>query len=337
MNNKGLSIVEFMIAIALGLIVIAGGLVIFSTNKQSFTVQNGLARIQENGRYAKFILSHDIRMVGFQGCPNLTATQPVNLVNSPADNELFSNDNAILGFEGGTTSFSPSLPSWLINNLASGTSIVPNTDVIVIRSASSAGSNLTTNMAAPSADIEVDNQLNITPNSLLLISDCESTDLFKASSGSTNGLAKHAAGDNTSDSLSKVYQTDARLYLMQVYAYYLKATGRTNQAGQPIYALYRQDNSGNEVELFDGVETMQITYGIDTNNDGTADTYSQANQISAADWANVVSIDIALLLSTVENVSDKPIAYNFQGVSITPTDRMLRRQWDTFITLRNRI
>lgn len=336
-EQRGFSIIELMIAILLGGILLGGVLQILASNKQTFRVQTGLARLQENGRYAKFILSNDIRMAGFQGCPKLVNVTPTNLIANPPGNANISNNIAITGLTGTGGTLSPAAPSWLSSNLASGTSIAPDTDVIIIRKASAIGANLATNMANPTSDITITNRITVSPGDLFLIGDCETVDLFKASSGTSGTTITHKTGDDTSDSLSKAYQTDARVYRLQTFAYYIKDTGRDNQLGQPIYALYRQDINGNEEELFDGVENMKVTYGVDTNSDGTADTYQDAAQVQAANnWGSVISTDIALLMSTVENVNPKSQTYSYQGSSVTPSDRMLRRQWDSFIALRNR-
>lgn len=328
---KGTSLIEFMISMTLGLMVVGSALYVFSGSKQSFRSADAKSRIQENARYAKFILSSDIRMAGFQGCPNLSLVQPTNDLASPGDNQTLTNNNAILGYEGSSGgSFSPALPSWLTSNIAGGTSIVPGSDVIVTRKASSIGSNLTSNMGNTTSDISVGGRLSIASGDILIISDCQSSDIFQATAGSSNTTIKHSAA------LSKAYQTDAKVYKLQVYAFYLKASGRTNQAGQPVYALYRQNIAGTEEELFDGVENMKITYGQDSNSDITADTYESASAIATSDWANVITVNLDLLFSSIENVSEKSTSYTYQGTTITPTDRVLRKEWDTFVTLRNR-
>lgn len=89
-------------------------------------------------------------------------------------------------------------------------------------------------------------------------------------------------------------------------------------------------------ELVDNIENMQILYGIDTDNDNYANQYLNASAVST--WMNVVSIRIALLLKTKNEV------YNFtdnQTITLNdvtlpaPNDRFMRMQSVTTISLRN--
>ena len=56
-------------------------------------------------------------------------------------------------------------------------------------------------------------------------------------------------------------------------------------------------------ELAEGIEDMQITYGVDTNNDKAVDQYVTANAV--ADWATVLSVRISLLLASVGLVGEQ--------------------------------
>ena len=55
------------------------------------------------------------------------------------------------------------------------------------------------------------------------------------------------------------------------------------------------DGSGQP--LPEGVEDMQVLYGIDQNGDGVADRYVNADNVG--NWSQVVSIQVALLVSSV--------------------------------------
>ncbi len=56
---------ELMIAVTIGLILMAGVGQIFVSSKTSYNIQNGMGRMQENARYALDILSRSISMAGF--------------------------------------------------------------------------------------------------------------------------------------------------------------------------------------------------------------------------------------------------------------------------------
>jgi len=64
---KGFSLVEMMVALVITLILLSGIAQIFLSSKKSFTIQNSLGRMQENGRYAMEILTQDLRRAGYWG------------------------------------------------------------------------------------------------------------------------------------------------------------------------------------------------------------------------------------------------------------------------------
>lgn len=83
-SQTGLSLVELMIAMVLGLIIISAVLYVFAANRASYSHQESLSHIQESGRFALELLSRDIRMAGFIGCGNLREVEPVtNISPSP--------------------------------------------------------------------------------------------------------------------------------------------------------------------------------------------------------------------------------------------------------------
>ncbi|KPJ93649.1 MAG: hypothetical protein AMJ55_07615 [Gammaproteobacteria bacterium SG8_15] len=64
-QQRGFTIVEIMLAITLSMILIAGVIQVYLSSKESFRVQNELARLQENQRIAIEFLQRDISQAGF--------------------------------------------------------------------------------------------------------------------------------------------------------------------------------------------------------------------------------------------------------------------------------
>jgi type IV pilus assembly protein PilW len=105
--------------------------------------------------------------------------------------------------------------------------------------------------------------------------------------------------------------------------------------------------------LVDGVENMQILYGIDSDKtnapvvaagDGVANFYVTANNIPDTDPANgvrdmdkVVSVRVSLLMHTMDNVASTPLTFTYNGGIYTPPDRRIRRVFTSTVALRNRI
>lgn len=67
LRQRGLSLVELMIGMTLGLMLLAILISIYLSVKQTYTVQDNLARMQENARLALRLISHDVRMAGYWG------------------------------------------------------------------------------------------------------------------------------------------------------------------------------------------------------------------------------------------------------------------------------
>lgn len=69
-RSRGVTLVELMVAMVIGLLVAAGIISVFLSTSHSNRVQNQLALLQEEGRYAIGRLSHDLRMANSQYCTN---------------------------------------------------------------------------------------------------------------------------------------------------------------------------------------------------------------------------------------------------------------------------
>lgn len=66
-RQRGLSLIELMISMTLGLMLLAVLISIYLSVKQTYTVQDNLARMQENARLALRLISHDVHMAGYWG------------------------------------------------------------------------------------------------------------------------------------------------------------------------------------------------------------------------------------------------------------------------------
>lgn len=327
-GQRGLTLVELMIGMALGLIVLVGIGYIYMGSRQGYKVQDNMARIQENGRYAMEIFGQDIRMAGFMGCANLNLVTPNIIANNPPN---FSAANALKGFDNGSGWTNPST----ITRVA-------GTDVITIQSASPSGVTVTEKMNVVNANIQIlGNPTCFAANDALFVSDCSGADIFRATTVSSCGnpscpcstgniTIAHANSANTSNNLSKTYGTDAEVLSFKSTTYFIGS----NPAGNP--ALYRINTSGSAEELVDNVADMQLTFGEDTDGTGTVDQYVAAGSVT--DWAKVLSVRVSLLLVSRENnVVDAPQRYVYNGSTVDPTDRRLRFVFTSTIGVRNRL
>jgi type IV pilus assembly protein PilW len=326
-----------MLAITLSMFIVLGLLSVYSSGKKTYVVQEGLSRLQENGRYTTHYMNKIIRMAGYQGCVSSQNITLNNIVKNPT--AVMSFDQAVNGYNASGTAWTPSLPTHL-----QALNIKQGTDVIEIWQTSDLGIRLLHDMpnetaAIVLADADGDGDLRegINQDDAFVITDCEVGDLAAAGGNANAASISVAASNNTTVNLTKAYTTTAKVLRLDYTAFYIKDTGRTNANGAIIYALVARNIDGNEFELADGVEDLQITYGIDTNGDGSADTYLNANDVNTSNnWDNVLTVRTAKLLNTIENVSPAPQDYTFEGTTVSPDDRLLRREWTNLISIRNR-
>jgi len=337
--QRGMTLIEVMISITISLILLAGVMQIFSSNKETYRVQDAMARIQEGGRFAVNFLTKDLRMAGYMGCNsiNTQSAPPVNMADIDGDNIA----DTVADFTG------DGLQGWEYSELPVNISatqsltdvdVVANTDIISIKRADDTGVRLTGNMATVNANVQLDALTangRFAADDILVISDCEKTDIFAAnnvSNGAVTTTIAHSNAVNTGNFLSKTYGTDAEVMSLVNTVYYIG----TNAAGEPSLFRMEMGNAGvlTAQELVEGVEDMQISYGVDTDGDRTANVYLDADAInpvaSGMDMSEVVSVRIALTLRTL----DDRVATT---VDANNNDRRLRRTFTTTVTLRNRV
>lgn len=335
-RQNGISLVEIMVALVAGLILSAGVVQIYAANKQSYRVTDAVARIQENARFAMEVLTRDIRMAGYQGC----AAQSRTLVNTLNDTTsfLYDFDTAIEGFE------ATSATGWSPDPDSSITSPLSGSDIVTIRGVFDEGIAITgqpnnsgdcSNASAHTADLKVTDASAFSDGDIVIAGNCTNASIFQITNVNGGMNVVHNTGGsvnpgNATKDLGACYAGNGELVKIRTRTFYL----RTNPAGLP--ALYRKDGSDNAEELVEGVEDLQILYGIDTDSDGTANQFIRANDVT--DWSQVTSVRITLLLQSVEdNITTAPQTYTFNNATVTPDDHRLRRVFTTTIGLRNRL
>jgi type IV pilus assembly protein PilW len=111
-----------------------------------------------------------------------------------------------------------------------------------------------------------------------------------------------------------------------------------NGVGGP--ALWRKIGDDDPQPLIEGVENLQVLYGVDTTGTMVANQYVDANAVDGANnWDNVVSLTIAVLVrsETETNLDVDSRIYNMLGQDFDPVDdRRQRSLFITTVTLRNR-
>lgn len=342
--QTGMTLLEILIAMSIGLFLLAGVTQIFIGSKQTYRLQEAMSRVQENSRFAMDFISRDVRMAGYMGCYAGGGIE--NLLNDPT-NTGWNLNSLVNGFDNVAAGFA-TIPN-----------VVVNTDVIIVKELETANTPVTAlhdGGVSPTGALTVDSSFNsgctatdCHKGEILLVTDCSQASLFQITDVQTSGANLTVAHTNSntftpgnnSASISNSYSTDAQAYRLQTYAYYI----RMNSATPSVPSLYRsllQTAGGITLaltpeELVEGIENLQILYGADTDADGTANYYVPAGT-AGLNMSQVVAVRVSLLArSLADRVTSTPVSYNYNFATTTPADRRLRRVVTSTIALRNRL
>lgn len=348
-KQQGLSLIELMIALVIGLILTAGTIQIFLSTKATYRLETALSRMQETGRFIVDVMAKEIRMAGFNGCASRGTITPNVIANNPPP-IIPSADNAVNGFNAsGASSWTPGIPASLFL-----TGVISGTDVITVNRASECGAAVAGNYLPTNANVQVSlpNNCGFVQNQPVLITDCQGADIYQISNtpGGSGGVqtTAHASGANTTNNVSKTYGPDSQIFQYLSNTFYLANGGSGEPAlwlslwnpgyPDPTDPNFDAVNGFLKLELADGVEDMQILYGVDNGGDEYANTYVSADAVT--NWIDVKSVRINLLLRSDDRITEEPRSVTFNGAVVNSgagADQRLRMIYSSTITLRNRL
>lgn len=334
---RGFSLVELMVAMAISLLLLAGVIAIFASSRSSYETTDKLSRIQENGRYALDQLTFDIRSAGFVGCSRTSNHVSTSLNNSA--NVIWNFlDGPVRGYDyvsSGT--WSPALATGIpapINGSDVLVLRVPVREATALRLQSEMTSN-TDNLVLPA----VAGAFQV--GDIAMAYSCEAQAFFQVTDF-TGGVLQHAATGsapgNAVASLSYRFLTNAEVVPVNTVIYYV----RQSTAGARASSLFRQIGNAGPEELVEGIEQMQIEYGVDTNGDGATDTYLLASAVT--DWSAVLSVRVALLARSIEAYGTETDSRSYvlltgaNAVTVpAPMDRHYREVFSSTVGIRNKV
>lgn len=328
--QRGMTLVELMVASALGLFLIAVMGTIYLGSKGTFQSQDTMARLQEDGRFAMDTISTDLRMAGFRGCLGAGKSTTVsNTLNSPTST-LYNFSLAMGASRKVGSVWAPALDS-AISNLSPAPSSAG--DVLTIRRPVAGGWGLTAEMNDGYDTMSIGSPSPFHSGDLLMVTDCNGAAVFQATNNNptTTGSIAHTTGGSftpglSTSNLGRAYLQDAMVYRMETVTYYLAPSARPGKTGITSLWSYTNpsyDGSVQPAEIVTGVEKMAVAVGVDTDGDRNADVYTTPDAVT--DWSAAVSSRIELLFaSPQDNVTTSPQKYVFNNVTVTPADRKLR-------------
>jgi type IV pilus assembly protein PilW len=349
-HARGLTLVELLVSISIGLVVVGALAALYLNTARSYRQLEALGQLQSNARYVFELMGYDIRMAGNMTCQVPGQANPTNFFNnyrnnwwSNTDRTLFGQDETTDSNAVGDANFPQTAPGGYGPNALRGDTLVvlrANADDTAPGVVASYSTGSTNPIALSSGSFNV--------GSLLLLTDCQTTASLFQMTGNTGGI-QHSTALAVGSSQD---MAGAKLLPLSANAYYLRNSGRKyRNSSSFIPSLYRQTlttSSGSVAtegqELVSGVTDLQILYGVDTSTSptGVIGSYMTANQIKAAgyDWSDpkrVLAVRVTVMLeSQDDNVSTESSSFTL-GNGTVITDRRLRRSYTMTFGLRKRL
>lgn len=296
-RHAGFSLVELMVAMTLGLILLAGVVSVMVNTSASYGELNKASRQLDNGRYATQVLREDIRHAGYYG-EFFDVPEPTALTN-PCSTTLA---DLVAGMSLPVQGYAGAA----VAPLACLTGYVSNTDVLVVRRASTA---------------------------VTATADMVASDVYLQSRSDARVL-EPGPFDNTVFDLVKRdgSAADVRRYLVHIY--YIRNCSDCTGGGDGIPTLTRLEfengNFDTAAPIAEGIEQLRLRYGIDSTGDGVANQLV-ATPAGPGEWSDLISVEVGLLARNVEpspGYTDQK-TYSLAGVDLTPGGSFKRHAYTT--------
>jgi type IV pilus assembly protein PilW len=331
LNRSGFSLVELLVALAIGLVLVAGVATVAVNTGQSHRQLTQVSEHLENARYAMEVLREDLRHAGYFGelyeLPGLPASLP-----DPCDASTATVITGLpLAVQGVNNPTTPALTCLSNSDFSAGS------DVLAIRRVSTEPTAL--------ADINPGRLYLQTRGRTFAIGVCSSESTCAGTDSS--GVALTGTPANVFTLTQKDGTTPADIRAVETHIYFIRPWTETRGDGIPTLARVILTDGGTAPAmttepLVSGIENMQIQYGLDnaasggTPNDGAPDEYV-TNPSGIADWANVVAVRVSLLVRQTGATGGYTDAttYDLGEGGITPGGAYQRHVFSTVVRLVN--
>lgn len=346
-EQSGLSIIEIMIALLLASLLTLGLVQIFTSNSQTFRLNEANARVQESGRIALEILSRGVRNAGYYGC------QPINGFTNNIDTGA-GYDPSIHNFDQSFAVYSGSDPAMIPAGNPAGS------DYIRIARIAQEDLDLRAEDNINSANLKLTSTGSLQEGDIVFITDCVNGDIIQIGNVSPNsGTVNTPTGNNvqpgndfTSNSppgcssaqncLSAVYDQGTRVMRASAETFFI-----AQPAGQAEPSLRRATARGDQHDLVSGIQALRVQYAVQG---GGSVNWIDAAAVDDDDWNSVLAARISILVRSAENnVVDTAQRICFPGPPWAGqdcddddnleemSDRRLYRVYTTTAAIRNRI
>lgn len=364
--QRGLTMVELMIAMAVALLLLAAVASLYFANKTAFRYQEVNSRLQENGRFALDIMAHDLRNASYTGCG--TVSIHTNVVENSTASWWLDTRSMIRGYDS-TTGY----PADLVG-------VSTTSDALVVMYRDDESELMITSHDATNSRFTLGSTHPFEKGEILYATDCRRAAVFQMS-GPASGPSvnvEHDAGPITTPgncvtelgascgASAVTYTFSAGGFVSRLIskAYFIAPS--SSGSGNSLYVRSLAAQTGGQpatFEILPGVQAMKIRYGVDLDCDGVADRFALANEVNtmpkcsgdmASPWNMVVSAKLELLLLGQEqNVAtdNQKFCLDYKAGSGNPNDcnatnynfvytasnRVAGKVFSTTVTLRNRV
>lgn len=283
-----------MIAMLLGLIVVAaaGGMLV--SGQQLFRTSTALGDVQDSARMAFDMLARDIRSAGMTGCGN--GRRVANVLNASTGNggvAWWNNwDNVIHGYAGNDP------------DVAAGSSEgarVPGTPSVQLLGGEDTGYSVASHDSSKATFTLVEASTDYTAGDAFIVCDFDHAAVFKSSSVGTRTIGYAGPGDNCSLALgysascssanTYTFGANAQITRLNVADWYI---GKNPDGGTSLYRLGRAGNTLSRQEMVRGIGALALSY----RQDGLAEAFVGADKVT--DWTRVKAVRIRLSVQSAD-------------------------------------
>lgn len=300
MHQRGLSLIEFLIAITLGLMIVTALTVLIAQQSATQAEFEKSSRQIENGRYAMQILSDDLQMAGYYGeftkaNDPLVIAVPTALPNpcSVVVTEIAAAmPFAVQGYDFDSSSAAAALGTCI--NIANHK---PDTDILVVRRAEPVSATIAA-VGAAAATGQVYLQTGLTGSFLE----------FDKRMGTDADLTVFGLYNKDKVTLSSLRKVYVKIYFISPCSVSVPSGANCSvdaDGGKPIPTLkvveLSSDGTMKTTPLVEGIENMQIDYGMDADGDGAPDAKFVSTAAAVGDWAKVMALRVHLVARNNES------------------------------------
>ena len=318
--SSGMTIVELLVSMLLGLLLIAGMISAYLSASRHYAYEEQMARMQENGRYAMRLLSREFAMAGFYGGMPSSVGIPAASVGTDCSAGDWALDvrnplDLINDYAGQSPPVSQHLAAF---SCLDRTAIAWHTDLVAIKRTAA----------------EASLQRGI-PAESLTSSTVEAWYLRVVSGiAPTWEILRPIDLRSPSRALPSLsyWEAISRIFFIRKYS---------EERGDAIPSLCMETLAGDALTarcLVEGVENLQVEFGVDTDEDGVPNRYIAAP--TAAQLQHAVAVKIHLLLRSIGTLpghrDDKTYRLGVKALPATH-DAYLRRVLSSTVLLRNHI